>query len=185
MNVLRSGCAWANGLSSGLHQQQGLLLGLLRVRLSLNLLNLLLLGRLLLLDGDVGLRLCLLQLLRDAGTAGSITGGKDLLLLLLTDDGLLLDSKLLGMLLLLLLRLESGPSDGDDVCGRSGGNDLLHLLLLLLWRRRGRHDLGLLLLLDDLLNNLQGRLIAWKHARIGRVDRRRRRRCGRHVTDAG
>lgn len=184
MNVLRSGCAWANGLSSGLHQQQGLLLGLLRVRLSLNLLNLLL-GRLLLLDGDVGLRLCLLQLLRDAGTAGSITGGKDLLLLLLTDDGLLLDSKLLGMLLLLLLRLESGPSDGDDVCGRSGGNDLLHLLLLL-WRRCGRHDLGLLLLLNDLLNNLNGRLIAWKHARIGRVDRRRRRcrRC-RHVTDAG
>lgn len=182
MNVLRSGCAWANGLSSGLHQQQRLLL--LRVRLSLNLLNLLLLlGRLLLLDGDVGLRLCLLQLLRDAGTAGSITGGKDLLLLLLTDDGLLLDSKLLGMLLLLLLRLESGPSDGDDVCGRSGGNDLLHLLLLLLGRRCGRHDLGLLL--NDLLNNLHGRLIAWKHARIGRVDRRRRRRCGRHVTDAG
>lgn len=119
--------------------------------------------RLLLLDGDVRRRL--LQLL-DAGTVGSITGGKDLLrlLLLLANNRLLLNGKL-RLLWKLLLRLEGGPSDGDDVCGRSGGNDLLQLLLLL-----GYDDLGLL---NDLLYDL-GLLIAdWKHARIGGCRRRR------------
>lgn len=166
MNVLRSGrtAGTNSGLAGRLHQQQGLLLRGLRVRLSLYLLNLLLhLLRLLLLDGDVGRRL--LQLL-DAGTVGSITGGKDLLrlLLLLADNRLLLNGKL-RLLWKLLLRLEGGPSDGDDVCGRSGGNDLLQLLLLL-----GYDDLGLL---NDLLYDL-GLLIAdWKHARIGDCRRRR------------
>lgn len=143
------------------------------MRLSLNLLNLLL-HWLLLLDGDVGRR-WLLQRLR-AGTVGSITGGKDLLrlLLLLTNDGLLLNGKLRLLWKLLLLRLEGGPSDGDDVCGRSSGNDLLQLLLLLL----GCNDLGLL---NNLLYDLRG-LIAWKHARIG-GRHRSRRRC--YVTYAG
>lgn len=173
MNVLRSGRTAGAGLAGRLHQQQGLLL---RVRLSLNLLNLLLhwLLLLLLLDGDVGRRR-LLQRLR-AGTVGSITGGKDLLrlLLLLTNDGLLLNGKLRLLWKLLLLRLEGGPSDGDDVCGRSSGNDLLQLLLLLL----GRNDLGLL---NNLLYDLRG-LIAWKHARIGGCHRSRSRR---YVTNAG
>lgn len=176
MNVLRSGRTAGAGLAGRLHQQQGLLLRRLRVRLSLNLLNLLLHRLLLLLlDGDVGRR-WLLQRLR-AGTVGSITGGKDLLrlLLLLTNDGLLLNGKLrLLWKLLLLLRLEGGPSDGDDVCGRSSGNDLLQLLLLLL----GCNDLGLL---NNLLYDLRG-LIAWKHARIGGCHRSRRR-C--YVTYAG
>lgn len=176
MNVLRSGRTAGPGLAGRLHQQQGLLLRRLRVRLSLNLLNLLL-HWLLLLDGDVGRRR-LLQRLR-AGTVGSITGGKDLLrlLLLLTNDGLLLNGKLrLLWKLLLLLRLEGGPSDGDDVCGRSSGNDLLQLLLLLLLL--GCNDLGLL---NNLLYDLRG-LIAWKHARIG-GRHRSRRRC--YVTYAG
>lgn len=178
MNVLRSGRTAGPGLASRLHQQQGLLLRRLRVRLSLNLLNLLLhwLLLLLLLDGDVGRR-WLLQRLR-AGTVGSITGGKDLLrlLLLLTNDGLLLNGKLRLLWKLLLLRLEGGPSDGDDVCGRSSGNDLLQLLLLLLLL--GCNDLGLL---NNLLYDLRG-LIAWKHARIGGCHRSRRR-C--YVTYAG
>lgn len=171
MNVLRSGRTAGPGLASRLHQQQGLLLRRLRVRLSLNLLNLLLHWLLLLLDGDVGRR-WLLQRLR-AGTVGSITGGKDLLRLL-TNDGLLLNGKLRLLWKLLLLRLEGGPSDGDDVCGWSSGNDLLQLLLLLL----GCNDLGLL---NNLLYDLRG-LIAWKHARIGGCHRSRRR-C--YVTYAG
>lgn len=172
MNVLRSGRTAGAGLAGRLHQQQGLLLRGLRVRLSLNLLNLLL-HWLLLLDGDVGRRRLLQRLC--AGTVGSITGGKDLLrlLLLLTNDGLLLNGKLRLLCKLLLLRLEGGPSDGDDVCGRSSGNDLLQLLLLLL----GCNDLGLL---NNLLYDLRG-LIAWKHARIGGCHRSRRR----YVTNAG
>lgn len=181
MNVLRSGRTAGAGLAGRLHKQQGLLLWRLRVRLSLNLLNLLLHWLLLLLlDGDVGRR-WLLQRLR-AGTVGSITGGKDLLrlLLLLTNDGLLLNGKLRLLWKLLLLRLEGGPSDGDDVCGRSSGNDLLQLLLLLLLL--GCNDLGLL---NHLLYDLRG-LIAWKHARIGGRHRSRsRRRRRRYVTYAG
>lgn len=173
MNVLRYGrTAGTNaGLAGRLYQQQGLLLRGLRVCLSLYMLNLLLHWLLLLLDGDVGRRL--LQLL-GAGTVGSITGGKDLLrlLLLLANNRLLLNGKL-RLLRKLLLRMEGGPSDGDDVCGRSGGNDLLQLLLLLLL---GYDDLGLL---NNLLYGL-GLLIAnWKHARIGSCRRRR------YVTDAG
>lgn len=173
MNVLRSGRTAGTdaGLAGRLHQQQGLLLLRLRVRLSLYLLNLLLHWLLLLLlDGDVGRRL--LQLL-GAGTVGSITGGKDLLrLLLLANNRLLLNGKL-RLLRKLLLRMEGGPSDGDDVCGRSGGNDLLQLLLLLLL---GYDDLGLL---NNLLYSLGLLISDWKHARISGCRRRR------HVTDAG
>lgn len=161
MNVLRPGRATGTdaGLAGRLYQQEGLLLRGLRVRLSLYLLNLLLQWLLLLLlDGDIGRRL--LQLL-GAGTVGSITGGKDLLrlLLLLANNCLLLNGKLRLLRKLLLLRLEGGPSNGDDVCGRSSGNDLLQLLLLLL----GYDDLGLL---DNLLYNLRRLIADRKHARI-------------------
>lgn len=173
MNVLRSGRTAGTdaGLAGRLHQQQGLLLRGLRVRLSLYLLNLLLHWLLLLLDGDVGR--WLLQLL-GAGTVGSITGGKDLLRLLLLANNRLLLNGMLRLLRKLLLRMEGSPSDGDDVCGRSGGNDLLQLLLLLLLL--GYDDLGLL---NNLLNSLGLLISDWKHARIGGCRRRR------HVTDAG